>query len=159
MVPRMGSRRWYASAKMRHDTRRSTVSTQPLRAIRGGQHTRAATFQRGDVGVAVDVERAGGDDQDGGVDKEREQQSHDGVHGGVTDRGADGLDVVAVDVAGEDQGGVEEEVVGHDGRAHNAGGDEEFSGDGVQVGGGDEATHDGQAVRPRQPNLHKHSRW
>lgn len=71
------------------------------------------------------MEGSRGHDEDGGVDEECETQRGGGVDGAVEDGVAHLGGVVAVQFAGEDDGGVEEEVVRHHRRADDADGDEQ----------------------------------
>ncbi len=93
----------------------------------------------GDGDAVLSKEDHGGEDEDGGVDEEGDGEGDDGVDGIEADGAADG-GLVFLEVAALDEGGVEVEIVGHDGGADDADGDVEHAGL-AEVGGDEGAAH------------------
>src|SRR5581483_2887414 len=81
----------------------------------------------GDGDTVAAVEDHGGEHEDGGVDEEGDGQRDGGINGIEADGVADGV-IVALQFARLDQGGVEIEIMRHDGGADHADGDVEHAG-------------------------------
>lgn len=92
----------------------------------------------GDLGLASGVERGGGEDQDRGVDQQREAKGDGAVDGGVFQRLTLFFDAVAVS-AGLHDSGVQVEIVRHQGGPKDAEREVEHLGVAQDLGGGGEA--------------------
>ena len=98
------------------------------------------------------MEGGGAEDEDGGVDEEREAESKCGIEDGVADRFAALLRFGAKG-ARLHEAGVEIEIVGHDGSAEDADGDVKHFAIAENLGGGKKAAGGLKPERAREEDF------